>query len=394
MKLLESYSLTAGQKIGKIHTAEKFYPLPFNDFILIQGFSKPSKCYSYWNTVIEILKPILDKNNITLLQVGGKDEPKLNHCFQTQGQTNWGQLEYLVSHAKLVLCTDSISSHLAGHYNIPLVVLTSNNFSECVSPFFGEKSKQIILEPNRAIQNPLFALDEGPKKQIDEIPPEKIAQSVCQLLNLDFHYNYQTVRAGEFYNHKLIEMVPDCNIDISKVGITSIIVRMDFLFDETVLEKQLQISPCSITTNRPISKEILEKYRARIPEIIYILDDNHSIEFVNLLEKMAFNYHLATYQDGPKLNDLKLAYLDYRLIHTKNIFNPRSDNLLKNMVDWNKVYYQSGKNLLSKGRVYPSKAAWLRNLPINSLQEEKQVVINHPDFWLETENFYLWREIA
>src|SRR5438552_3113890 len=109
MHLQESYSLQAGQKINKIHTFEKFFPSLPDKYIVIQPWSKPSKNYLNWETVLDLLFPILEKNNIKIVQVGAKDEKPLKYCQQTQGQTSWGQLEYIISKSLLVLSTDSVA---------------------------------------------------------------------------------------------------------------------------------------------------------------------------------------------------------------------------------------------------------------------------------------------
>ena len=232
MKLVENYALQVGQKIDKMWTLEKYFPLPFNDFIIVTPFSKPSKNYSYWVEVLSLIHPIFEKNNIKILQCGGKDEPSLPFCVNLQGQTNWGQLQYLISKSKLVLSTDTAAAHLAGHYNKPLVVLISNNFKECVSPYFGDKEKQVIFEPDRSTKNPSFTLDEGENKQINEIKPEDIVKAVFKLLNIDFDYPYKTLQIGRAYNARTIESVPDQIVDFSKLGVNSLIIRMDYLFNE------------------------------------------------------------------------------------------------------------------------------------------------------------------
>src|SRR5688500_1814179 len=104
MNFAELYSLTSGKKIDKIYTFEKYYPLPFDkNIIVIQPQSKNSKNYPYWDTVLGILLPIFKKNNYNLVQVGAANEKLLNGCFHTQGQTSWGQLQYIISHSELVL---------------------------------------------------------------------------------------------------------------------------------------------------------------------------------------------------------------------------------------------------------------------------------------------------
>ena len=227
MHLLTKYSLESGQKIGKIHVYEKYYPLPINKYIIIQPWSKPSKNYSYWDEILSILYPILNKNNIYIVQVGGEKEEPLKFCINTQGTTSFGQLEYLISKSMLVLSTDSISAHLAGHYNKHLVTLISNNYSSAVKPFFGEQNKQIILEPLvRNELKPLFTDNENGKKQIDTIPPELIINSVLKLLNLGENFNYKSISIGSNYNNKGVESLCDDVIDVNKIGCALIGMRI------------------------------------------------------------------------------------------------------------------------------------------------------------------------
>ena len=66
MHLIQAYSLTAGQKIDKIHTNEKFFALPFDYYILIQPWSKNSKNYSLFSEVLNLIFPLLEKTGLKI----------------------------------------------------------------------------------------------------------------------------------------------------------------------------------------------------------------------------------------------------------------------------------------------------------------------------------------
>lgn len=366
MNLAELYSLSSGQKLDKIHTFEKYYPgLPSN-YIVIQPWSKPSKNYSFWDEVLDLIYPILQKNNISLVQVGGPNEKQLKYCIQTQGTTNWGQLEYIISKARLVLCTDSVSAHLAGHYNTPLVDLISNNFSQCVAPFYGDKLKQIILEPDRINKNPSFSLDEGQNKQIDEIKPEDIANSVLKLLNIDFNYQYKTIQIGQHYSNKLLESAVDSVIDLKKLGANQIVMRLDINNNLVILQNQLSLNPCQIFTDQPIPIEILQRFRQNILGVVYIIKENNNPEFIKVLIENKIGYQLISDLPIEKLNPIKLDYLDYGVIIPISKEIPEK---LKN-IDLSKVYVKTSKLLLSKGKFYNSFQSYINGTDFNPQKNE------------------------
>lgn len=387
MNLAELYSLTSGQKLDKIHTFEKYYPLPFDNYIILQPFSKASKNYDYIEEVISLILPELEKNNIKIVQVGGPNERPLNGCYHTQGNTSWGQLQYLISKSKLVLSTDSVSSHLAGHYNKSLVVLISNNFKECISPYYGDKSKQIILEPDRTKKNPSFMLDEGPIKQINEIYPETIAKSVLNLLNINFEYPYKTLKIGPAYHQKLIESSCSDVINTQQLGVQNIILRLDYNYNLPVLINQLNITKCIIFTDKSIPNDILKQYRPNIQEIIYEIKEDNDPGFVKNLLNNKIPYKLYSKLPIEKLNPIKLSYLDNpQIIWHKEYKMPEE---LKNKdIGSGQIWYKSNKFLLSGGKIYQSFYDLQNNRPIPSFVNIPQQIIkeNLEDLWPEIDN--------
>ena len=74
MHILESYATSCGLKIEKPYILEKLFPLPFERFITLHGYAKfKSRCYDYWEEVLDFASPVLDTHDIKVLQIGGKD---------------------------------------------------------------------------------------------------------------------------------------------------------------------------------------------------------------------------------------------------------------------------------------------------------------------------------
>lgn len=390
MHLLTNYSLVAGQKIDRINILEKYYPVPFNDpYITFHPISKPSKNYSYYKETLSILGPIFEKAGIKIIQIGNKDEPSFPYCCSTQGTTDYGQVAYLVKNAKLHLGADSFPQILAGHYNIPLVALISNNYSECVKSYFGDKTKQIFLEPEQRKQGlkPSFMLDEGPIKQIDSIKPEVIAKSVCQLLGLEFTYPFETIYIGCFYNFpKMIESAPDVAINTQNLNIDSIIVRMDYLFNEQVLVNQLMVSNVTIVTNKPINQEILLKNKDKIKQIIYFIEHDNSPEFAQFLQSQGINYVLMSNLSEEELKPYKLDYIDYNLIIRKDKVNPANLVQFAN-IDLNSLWYKTNKITLGRQKIYSSRINYLQDKHVDSFNPDFSQAINEPMFWNELDYF-------
>ena len=395
MNIAELYALTSGQKIGKIHINEKFYSIPFEKFIIFAPFSKPSKNYSYWIDVLAILSPVLEENGIKIIQVGAANEPKLPFCHYAAGATNWGQLQYLISKSILVLSTDTATAHLAGHYNKPLVDLISNNFRECVSPFYGDKSQQIILEPDRTNKNPSFSLDEGENKQIDEINPEDIAHDVLKLLGFDFEIKYKTLHIGREYKVRAIESVPDLPINISNLGIQSLIVRMDYLFNEQVLFDQIRHCKTTIVTDRPLNPQLLLAGKPNIVEVVYNLrqDPKPDPKFCKFLFDTKIPFRLLSWIDDDQLNSIKIDFMDWPPIIRKTTNNIES--ISADDVKSGNIAFKSNRFLLGRAKIYSSYCSYSDDKPITDLMPTFQQVDegNYPKLLIEQDSLFFSKKI-
>jgi hypothetical protein len=382
MHLLERYALACGVKIDKPFIYEKYFPLLVDKYITIHTTSKDSKTYSYWQEVVDILIPILSKHQISIVQVGGKSDRPLNFVYTTLGQTNINQVAYIVNNGILHLGIDSFPAHLAGYYDKPIVALYSNNFVECVKPYWGNPEKQILMEPEHGDLKPSFSYNENPKT-INRIKPESIACSVCKLLDIPFTYEYETVYIGPLFENRILETLPNQVVNPAQFNAQNMVVRMDMEFNEQNLANQIAVSKCIIITNKPIHPELLSKFKQKIQEIHYELTPEHNIKFVEYARNLGIKVDLFTYFSNEKLEALKMDYFDFGMIHPQNKDVPEEITKLGDIP----LFYKSSKFTLSSGKIFVSHAGMRNGQLVNNLSDHLLPVVNTEEFWKEKHHF-------
>jgi len=385
MHLVETYALNCGLKIDKPFIYEKYCPIPFDKYISFQPCSKyTSKSYDYWQEVINQILPQLNEKNIHIIQIGGKDEKPIENCYHLQGKTNINQAAYIIKRGLLHFGADSFGVHVASYYDKPIVALYSNSRPENAGPYFSSKDNIKILEIDKKNRKPSYSAEESPKT-INEIDPIDIANAVLRFLDLN-KINIKTVHLGDDYNRKLIESVPNAIIaDISKLGVNSLIMRMDYEFNEEVLEEQLKRNNCSIVTSKLIKYDILNKYKDNISQIIYNIDENHDVDFVKNLKKLGKPFVTSSFLSEDFIESIKLEYMDFCQILKLNKTTKKDVKNLKENI--NNLYYKCNKITISQGKIYNSKAAYLNNI---EFQHKPIKIIDIPEFWEEAKYFYLF----
>ena len=386
MHLIETYALNCGLKIDKPSIYEKYCPIPFDNYISFQPCSKySSKSYDFWQEVISQIVPKLQEKDIHIIQIGGKEEKPIENCYHLQGKTNINQAAYIIKRGMLHFGADSFGVHVASHYDKPIVALYSNSRPENAGPYFSSKKNVKILQIDKKDRKPSYSAEESPKT-INEIDPIEIANDILQFLNIE-KINIKTVNLGEDYNRKLIESVPNAVIaDITKLGVNSLIMRMDYEFNEQILEEQLKRNNCSIVTSKPIKYELLNKYKGNISQIIYDIKEDHSVQFVKDLKKLGKSFVASTYLSEDFVKSIKLEYMDYCQIIKQSKPTKEDIKSLKDK-DLSDLYYKSNKITISNGKIYNSKIAYIKDIVFDNKPIK---VIDDPVFWEESKYFYLF----
>jgi hypothetical protein len=369
MHLIERYATACGVKIDKPYIYDTFFPINVEKYISFQPFSKyPSKNYDYWDEVIATILPYLKQNNITLVHIGAKNDKPINNTLNLCGKTTIPQAAYVIKNSIMHIGADSFAAHIASGYGKKIVALYSNNNINNVKPYWTKPEDMILLNP-KINKKPQYSVDEAPKS-INSIKPETIAEGILKLLNIPYGNLPQTIHIGNEYINKTLEIIPDKPINPAQIGLDTVVIRMDYVFNEQVLELFLQQKKCIILTNKPINEELLKKYRQNIPQLIYFIEKDNDVSFVKTLKRNTINAGFISYLSEEELNQFKLDYMDYGLIIKRNY---PTDKIEAN----NNTYYKSSRILISSEGQFNSKYQWetkdMSNKYINNLELNKEL---------------------
>lgn len=387
MHLLEQYSLATGAKISSPFILEKFYPLPFDKFITIQNSSGMSgKNYDYFNEVLQLLKPILDKYNINIIHLGLKDDSELPFVYRLCGLTNLGQSAYVIKRGLLHLGNDSSLMHFASGLDKPIVSLFSVSPPSVCGPFFNKNSKIICLEPEfpertKYSYNP----DENPK-MVNTIKIERVVNSVLELLNIEENVNIESLYVGRSYKAQIFELIPNIVIDPQQFPNQLFNIRSDLFFDEKNIYDNLSLRKCAIVTKKVLNLDILKQLKQNIEQIIIEIVNDDLLDFIKEIHKTSIKYVLVTFETGESLNQLKFKFLNFNpiipLIKGKKT-EIKSINLINKS-----TYFATNKVILSNGKIYPSQSHWENNIEASQFNK----IIDNNTFWEELEYFYLYNK--
>lgn len=391
--LIEKYALETGLRIDKMKTYEQFFPLPANidKYILISsGSGMAAKNYSYFNDVVWLLKDALHEKGFKIIQVGGKDDERLNSDLDLCGATSTNQLFYLVQKASLVLSNDTSVMHLAGHYDVPFVALFGLTDPRISGAYFGNPLRQKYLIPDYGSNSPSFNPNEKPKV-IDSIRPEDVANAVGELLGFE-PTKILTLFVGDQYRFQAIEVIPNHIVDVKAFPQSVLNLRLDFGGEDAAAFANIQNRKCNLVTNHPVDVNVLIQLRANIGNIVYEITDDHNPNFVRAIQRAGIPYILFTHFSAEKLQEVKMDYFDYGLIHKKPI-KKREDIPNHELIVEGQTGFRSNKFLLSKGKIYLSRAHWKEDIAVTSFESNHSYIIDTEEFWKESDFFYLYNKL-
>ena len=385
MHVLESYALGSGAKISKPDILEKFFPCVLGRYITLDTDNRsPSKYYNYWQEVVDILYPILKKQGIDILQLGFEGDQVLQNVYNTAGQASHNQQAYLIRNSLLHVGPDNLSTDLASSFDKKIVAIFGNCLPSHFKPYWSKDGDVVLLEPERKETKPCYANDENPKA-INLVSPENIAKAVCKLLKIDFEYRYSYLFMGGRYPQGMINVIPDAGIDVyGQVPRMRASVRMDLLFNEEGLAKNLQLGKFDIVTNRPIDPQLITHFKQNINQITYMIEEDHNPNFIRFLMNSAVPYIMISFLPEEIINPIKLDYMDFGVLVEQK---KRCKSEIEESLEEGVLYYKSNKFILSSGKIYPSQPAWKRGLNIPSFEKSPQLLIDEPTLWEEVDNY-------
>lgn len=366
--LAETYSRSTGLKIDKPYLKEDFFPLPFERYITINsGSNQPTKNYDYLQTVLEILTPYLASAGISLVLLGGKDDPSLSGVYDLRGKTSYGQSYYLLRRAILHLGNDSWTIHAGGALNTPLVALYGSTDPYIHGPHW-KPEKMRLLESHRWGRKPSFS-QENPKT-VNLICPFSVARAVLELLEIPHTLPQRTLNIGGAYNQSLLELIPNTVPAPDFNNHLPMVVRMDLEHNENILAQVFQTGrKVNVLTKAPINLGLLQQARPLILSFNFEMDENVPTDYVVALKKIVPNTTFFTREtDAVKVAALRFKFFDIVTIQqatdkTRADFEKACQEYtndptfsLDTAIKSGKMEFKSQKYVLSRGKIYLSHA--------------------------------------
>ena len=373
MHLIEQYALSCGIKIDKPLIQTLFFPVECEKYITLHASSgMESKNYDYFNDVIEIIYPYLQKNNISIIQIGAKEDKQLPNCIHYNGSTSIRQTAHLIENAMLHLGNDSFSTHVASGFDKKIVCLYSILYKECCGPYWGNSKDHVLLESDRGGQKPSFSNKESPKT-VNFIEPEDIACGVLDLLNIEHDANkIETIHIGNQYHKESLSVVPNHIMAKSFARGQPVNIWGHECFDEQNIAKWAYDRKCNIFLDKPMELKYLQVVKDNINYINYYVSEDDEPKYFQSLQKLGIKFNLLS-KDKENISNIRIKFFDWNvtLMDTKtkkDLDNPEKicDN----------SFYKCSMKIVSGGQIYNSKTAWKFNQPGDHNQ-----VIDCEEFW-------------
>lgn len=404
MRLLDTYATNTGSTIDKPFIYTKFVPLPEKKYITIQAQTPyDSRNYSYWQEVIDIIYPILQKANIEIVQVGLKDEIRLNNTINFIDKTDINQLAYVIKNSILHFGADSFCVHLASHFDKPIVSVYSISNPNVAGPHFGNKDKHILIRAyeNIGTKKPSYSQQESPKS-INTVKPEEISNSILKLLNLNNDKQHTSLIIGDKFKTNVIEFIPDkiLNPEFAQDRIINMRIDLCDNLDEQVIFQNLKIRKFVITLNNKnkiLSTQIFSLLKPNIVQIVFDCTyERPEKEYIQkIIESGHVPYILYRGSDNDYFNDIKIDLIDFNLKFVQENFNQNLidefDKICDTEKDLDNIYIKSNRVILSDGNIYLSEQHFLEKKSSNSNIDTLSKIQDLKNFSKEIEFIYLFK---
>lgn len=406
MHLIEAYSANTRLKIKKPFILKKFYPLPTDEkYITVQSAgAMDAKNYDYLNEVFGIIAPILRENKIQIIQLGSESDPMVSGVLNLNGKTDIHQSTYILEKSILHIGIDSCLVHIASGFNVPIVALYSVSPPSVCGPFWGDKNRQICLEPNfqKGVKYS-YSANENPKS-VNTIPPETIINSVFKILGASIRLNRKSLYIGPRFNSPALEYVPDAPLhpDFAKGSVP--LARFDLGGTEEILFQTLQGRKLSILTNRPINPNGLAQFKANVDVVAIEFTKNSpiTIDYIKALKAIGLKVQCFTLElNGDELSHKRLEFFDHcQIIKATN-------KIREDFIQGSRKYlndqafsfeikpstlFKSNKFLLARGKFYLSKFHYLADLPVENFSKNVAQVPDDEEFWREQDYWYVFEQ--
>lgn len=362
--LLQTYSLNSGLKIRKCKPQELFCPVPEKYITLQTSSGMEAKNYDYWLDVVEYIKDPLAAAGYTILHIGTEGS-QLPYVENFIGKTSIPQINYVIRNSKLHLGNDSFAVHLAGVHDRPAVALYGPTSASNHGPHFGKNHK--LIESHRNGNKPSFASHED-EKTINFIKPEEVANKVFEALDMEDRITEETIFVGPQYGKHYIEIIPDTVVNPQALQGQIPTIRCDYHYNEEKLAQNLSQTRCSVITDQETNLDLYKQLRHNIQNINFKVSMTTDLDYIKKLRNIGVEVRLW-FDDPTDRNDILFRFLDIEQPHFVEYksFDVEIPEGAK---------YRGFKYLLSDGKIYISKSAWIEGREISSPSDNSMEIVD------------------
>jgi hypothetical protein len=382
MNFVDNIALSSGLKSRDPFISDSFFPIVPKRYITISTENHQSKQWDHFQEFVNLIKPILDKEDIKIIEIGENDIP-IQNVICLKGATGPNHWSYIIKNSMLHVGPESLTSHLASLHGAPQVILFSNTSPHYAAPrWSGKDSPQSFVCAELKNSKPSFLGEENPKT-INSIPAEKVCSSALKLLGLrDPFHGFDVLDIGLFYQNTLVEVVPDFLPDPQSFANSLLNIRMDYHFNEDPLIHFANKRKITIITEDPINKNLISHLKPSIEKFFFKVDQDSDLEYAEFIRKIGIPTTVIQKKSCDP-DQTKLKFFDWPLEDEISKKKKDLDNLEK-VCDTTR--YKSSKHLFSKGKKYSSRSAYLNNIE----SHEDQLIIDDEIFWEEADYYKLY----
>ena len=377
--LVKEYAKHCGVQVGQPVLGQHYFPIKYDKYIIVDtsGSSQASK-YPYWSELISLLQESLP-SEVALVRIVSPDEKKFHGEDLALGNLSIKQINYIINNAMAHIGVYGFTQHIASAFDVPTVVMYSNNMPEYCGPAWSDKC--INIKPKYKNGKPSFASEEK-KPVVFSIYPDTVVSSLNKLIpDICEEPVHEAQYIGRLYHHKLYEVVPDFYHPIKELHNQLLNVRMDLNHNEDNLSLWLKSHRCSIISSKEISLDLIQKFKRNIPFINFFCEVGEFPKEDYLHELAAAGIGFKLFSSGGDSKELRKEmnrYFDF------------SFDLIKLPSEWPEEiegaqYFNSNKQIFCKDGIFMSKAH------MKAKQRDRKI-IKSLDFLEELDHFYLYND--
>lgn len=379
MHFVETMSLFSGLKSKRPFIDESFFPVSAKKYITICTENHQSKQWDSFQEYIDIISPILKKNNISIIEIGENDI-NFKNITVLKRATNENHWAFIIKNSLVHIGPENFISSLAALKNTPCITLFSNTSPEYAAPNWIEcDATQDFVVPMEGRYKPSFASQEQ-NKTINKISAESIVAKTLDLLNINNSFNkYDVFSTGNLYYNKVIEVIPDFSPAPDFFPNSLLNIRLDYHFNTQSLKLFANQRKLAIVSDKEIPENILFDIKPSLQMLYFKIDEFSNPDYFLTLKQKGFNLELIFKKDAD-LSKTRFIFFDW-LVNEEDRHDKNNLDNSEKICDTTR--YKSSKSIFSKEGVFSCKCAFDKKVT----EHQDQMIFHEKSFWDESSYF-------